>query len=123
MAELLPQAALPGAPTPEMEAAQVVMRFLGRAGLRLRAKHDGAGAVVKLRPWYYRDGIWWPLRGDGDPSVSVAPVTVDPTVFGGKAEGFFVTGGLSHYVCVLVESGSAGDVEKCFVEPADFAEA
>jgi len=120
---LAPVSAVPGgAPEAMTEGTVVKMTALSLLRVRLRLV-NGAGAAVAVRPWYYRDGNWWPLRGDGA-GAGPGPVTATPGVLqdaSGRAlaEGLYVAAGLSHSLCLVVESGNASDVSTALVEAAD----
>lgn len=87
------------------------------AFLRVRLR---VSDVLAVRPWYWRDAQWWPMRADGAPlSAGTAPLTADPAKFDGKAEGFFAALGLSNPVAMVAEIGSAESSEDCFIEPCE----
>lgn len=108
---------VPGGPTAAQFSAGKVLNLPALAYLRVRIK---AGDVATVRPWYYRDGEWWPVRGDGaSPSPGAAPVTANPATFGGKAEGYFAVLGLSGPVMLVSSDGSATEITKAFIEPCE----
>lgn len=106
-------------PTDLADAAHEHVNALSHVRIRLRLA-SGASGPVGVRPHYWRDGQWWPLRGDGaTPSAGPAPVTADPAIFDGKAEGYYATFGLCHEVALVAESGDADDVEECYIDAID----
>jgi len=96
------------------------MHFVGRDFLRVRLKlGESPSGAVSVRPWFYLDDEWWPLRADGADGVGVEPVTADDSVNAGRADGFFVTGGMACWVVLVAESGDVDDVAEAFVDAAD----
>lgn len=87
----------------------------------LKVRLAAATAPVGVRPYYERDGRWWPMRADGVSGVGVDPVTADPSVRGGLAEGLFACSGVSSFVCLVAESGTPASVVAAFVELVDQA--
>lgn len=108
-------------PTPPAGVAdESKMHFVGRDFLRVRLKlGESSSGPVSVRPWFYLDEEWWPLRADGADGVGVQPVTADPSAYDGKADGFFVTGGLASFVVLVLESGDGDDVESAYVDASD----
>lgn len=106
-------------PTALAESQHEHINALSFVRVRLRLAL-AAGGPVSVRPWYWRDGQWWPLRGDGaTPSAGTAPVTADLAVFEGKAEGYFGALGVCHQVAIVTEDGSADDVQECYIDAVD----
>lgn len=117
--QLTPLLTVPATP-PTGVAAASLMDFVGRDYLRVRLKlTESPSGPVSVRPWYWLDGEWWPLRADAAADVGVKPVTADGGSFSGKADGFFLTGGLGCKVVLVVEDGDLDDIEKAFVDAAD----
>lgn len=113
---LVPLGAPPGVPSTALEPE--FWEHINSLGLlRVRIK-VGDGAAVTLRPWYERDGEWWPLRFDAAENVGTEGVTADPNQNQGKAEALYACAGLSSAVCLVVESGDADDVVLAYIEPA-----
>lgn len=76
--------------------------------------------VVAVRPWYKRDGKWWPMRFDGATlSAGAAPLTADATKMLGRADGFFVAAGISHPVALVDETNDGEGVNEAFIEPCE----
>lgn len=71
---------------------------------------------VAVRPWYKRDGKWWPLRFDAN-GAGVEPLTADDTLRLGRADGVFAALFLSHPVAMVAEVGDPSDVHECHIEP------
>lgn len=108
-------AAVPvGAPSTVADASKLYVHSLNYLWVRLLA----VGGIVAVRPWYYKDSRWWPLRYDGA-GIGVAAVTADPANLGGKAEGVFHTIGLSASVVLVLESGIIGNVSEAHLDIGD----
>ena len=108
-------AAVPGgAPSTVADDSKLDVHSLNYLRVRLLA----AGGIVSVRPWYYKDSRWWPLRYDGA-GVGVAAVTADPANLGGKSEGVFHTVGLSSTVVLVLESGVIGNVSEAHLDIAN----
>lgn len=95
--------------------------FVGRGYVRVRLKLEEVEDTVSVRPWYWLDNEWWPLRHDAAPGVGTEPVTADGAVLDGKAEGFFVTGGLGCWMVLIVEEGDVDYIQKAFLDASDAA--
>lgn len=72
--------------------------------------------IVAVRPWFKRDGKWWPLRFDAA-GVGVAPLQADDSMRQGRADGVFAALFLSCPVAIVAEIGTASDVHECRIEP------
>lgn len=98
-------------------AARITALSMVRVRLKLKTI---AGAAVAIRPWYESGGEWWPLRGDGagggPAAVTAAPGVLEDQSGYPKAEGYYVTAGLSHPVALVIESGSAADIQAADIE-------
>lgn len=111
MTLLTPRAVPTGAP--DTLAAGEWVTLATRQGVQVElVLKAGAGAAVAVRPWYYLGGVWRPARADGAAGVGVEPVTADPTKYGGRASGIFLTGPTAVPFCLVLESGSVNDVER-----------
>lgn len=101
---------------PTQHAQVIALSFVR---VRVLLADDASGAVA-VRPWYWRDGKWWPLRADGA-GAGTAPVTADPAVHGGRAEGYYAALGLSNPVAMAAESGDDDDAASAvvYIEPCD----
>ena len=117
--QLTPLDVVPATP-PAGVSDESKMHFVGRDFLRVRLKlGESPSGAVSVRPWFYLDDEWWPLRADGADGAGVQPVTADASAFGGKADGFFVTGGLACFVVLVVEAGDLDDVDAAYVDASD----
>jgi hypothetical protein len=92
-------------------------QFIAPSLLRLRLLTVSGTDVVSVRPWYWQDGQWWPMRFDA--AEGVGAVTADGAQNGGKAEGFFATGGLSHEIALVVESGVPASLNLAIVDACE----
>lgn len=97
----------------QLPAAQKLGSF--SAGY-LKVRLAVSGSAVAVRPYYERDGRWWPLRADAASGVGVEPVTADPAIRGGLAEGLYACTGVSSFVCLVAESGVPADVLAAYLE-------
>lgn len=57
----------------------------------LKVRLAVSGSAVAVRPYYERDGRWWPLRADAVAGVGIEPVTADPTIRGGLSEALYAS--------------------------------
>ena len=92
-------------------------QFIAPSLLRLRLLTVAGTDVVSVRPWYWQDGQWWPMRFDALSGVDA--VTADGAQNGGKAEGYFATAGLSHEIALVVESGAPASLELALVDACE----
>lgn len=92
-------------------------QFIAPSLLRLRLLTVSGTDVVSVRPWYWQDGQWWPMRFDA--LEGVGAVTADGAQNGGKAEGYFATGGLSHEIALVVESGVPSSLNLAIVDACE----
>lgn len=97
----------PTLPPNQMPAGEVGV-IPTREGVELRIKVTGAS--VSVRPWRYRDGDWEPCRYDAKTGVGIEPVTADPTLNGGRANGLYLVGPGACAFCLVAESGDANNV-------------
>lgn len=106
----------PIVPAAQLPATQKLGSF--SAGY-LKVRLAVSGAAVSVRPYYERDGRWWPLRADAAAAVGVDPVTADPTIRGGLSEGLYACTGVSSFVVLVAESGLASDVVAAYLEAVE----
>lgn len=119
MASVTVRSSAPVVSSTSLPAGEV---FYARTHNYLRVRLQAQVATVAVRPYYEVDrgsGVWWPLRGDGVAAAEPANVTADPAVRGGKAEGFYHSGGLSCAVVLVAESGLVANVVRSEIEIAD----
>jgi len=82
----------------------------------LKVRLAVSGASVSVRPYYERDGRWWPLRADAAAGVGIEPLTADPTIRGGLSEALYACTGVSSFVVLVAESGLASNVVAAYME-------
>lgn len=92
-------------------------QFIAPSLLRLRLLTVAGTDVVSVRPWYWQDGQWWPMRFDA--LAGVDAVTADGAQNGGKAEGYFATAGLCHEIALVVESGAPASLNLAIVDACE----
>lgn len=92
-------------------------QFIAPSILRLRLLTVSGTDVVSVRPWYWQDGQWWPMRFDA--LAGVDAVTADGAQNGGKAEGYFATAGLCHEIALVVESGAPASLNLAIVDACE----
>ena len=92
-------------------------QFIAPSLLRLRLLTVAGTDVVSVRPWYWQDGQWWPMRFDV--LAGVDAVTADGAQNGGKAEGYFATAGLCHEIALVVESGAPASLNLAIVDACE----
>ncbi len=102
---------------PDDLAATEHKQFIAPSILRLRLLTVAGTDVVSVRPWYWQDGQWWPMRFDAVNGVDA--VTADGAQNGGKAEGYFATCGLSHEIALVVESGVPASIDVALVDACE----
>lgn len=102
---------------PDDLAASEHKQFIAPSILRLRLMTIPGTDVATVRPWYWQDGQWWPMRFDA--LAGVDGVTADGAQNGGKAEGYFATAGLSHEIALVVESGVTASIELAIVDACE----
>lgn len=120
---LTPLLAVPPTPPSGVAAASKQHIVSSRGYLRVRLEANDDSNKTRVRPWFWRDGKWWPLRADGEEGVGTEPVTANPDLYNNKADQMYVTGGLSSHVVVVLEAGDVQDVEACYLDVCDPASA
>lgn len=105
----------PIVPAAQLPATQKLGSF--SAGY-LKVRLAVTGAAVSVRPYYERDGRWWPLRADAA-GVGIEPVTADPAIRGGLSEALYACTGVSSFVVLVAESGLASDVVAAYLETVE----
>ena len=93
------------------------MQMIAPSLLRVRVQTIPGADVVGIRPWYWQDGQWWPMRFDA--LEGVGPVTADGAQNDGKAEGYFASAGLSHEIALVVESGVPASIDLALVDACE----
>lgn len=103
---------------PAVPAAQVAEgeKFPCFGSGYLKVRLAAVGSAVGVRPYYERDGRWWPLRADSVVGVGASAVTADPGVRGGLSEGMYAAAGISSYVCLVAETGVPASVAAAYLE-------
>lgn len=95
-----------------------IRHFVGHGLLRVRLVVSEE-TPVRVRPWYYQNGRWWPMRADAEPGVGAEPVSADSDLYQGKADQFYVIGEISAYVVGVLEAGDVEDVEAMYFDLVD----
>ena len=98
-------------------AAGEHMQMIAPSLLRVRVQTVPGTDVVGIRPWYWQDGKWWPMRYDS--LAGTDPVTANGALNDGKAEGYFASAGLSHEIALVTETGVPASVELALVDACE----
>jgi hypothetical protein len=117
---LVPLPAPPTDPPGVVRAAtpNSIRYLVGRGLLRVRLAVSDE-SPIRVRPWFYADGRWWPLRAASDPGVGTEPVSADSDLYQGKADQFYVIGQIANYVVVVFEDGAVEQVEAMYLDLVD----
>lgn len=108
-----------GTPADVKAATPNCIKFMiGRGLLRVRLAVSNE-APVRVRPWFWARGRWWPMRADAESGVGAEPVSADSDLYEGKADQFYVVGNLSNHVVAVLESGDAEDIEALYFDLVD----